>query len=77
MSLRTLWREIKRSMTFWEKVDRIPNWAWKKLDPMTLQGFEYRIVKGKHYIYKTSCEDNGGEQGHNWDINLYRKKIIR
>lgn len=77
MSLRTLWREIKRLMTPWEKVDRVPNWAYKQLNPISLKGFEYRIVKGRHYIYKAACEDNGGPQGQNWDYNLYRKKRIR
>lgn len=76
MSLRTIWREIKRSLTFWEKVDRIPNWAWKRLDPLTLGKFEYRIVKGNHYIYKAANEESGELQGFKWDINLYRKKKL-
>ena len=66
--------KIKNIFKLWEKVDRVPNWAWKRLDFMNLKGFEFRIVKGNHYLYKAACEDNGGEQGHNWDYNLYRKR---
>ena len=58
----------------WEKVDRVPHWAWKRLDLYSLCTFQYRTVKGKYYTYKAICEDNGGEQGHHRDYNLYRKR---
>ena len=61
----------------WEKVDRVPHWTWKRLGMYSLCTFQYRIVKGKHYIYKASCEDNGGEQGHHRDYNLHRKKRVK
>lgn len=76
-NIKIIWRNIKRSFTRWQPVDKIPNWAYKRLDPNSLMGSTYRIVKGKHYLYKASCEDDGGDQGHNWECRLYRKRIIR
>ncbi len=60
MSIKTIVREIKRTLIGWERVDRIPNWAFKILWENRPIGFHYCIVNGKHYIYKLACEDNGG-----------------
>ena len=59
----------------WEEVDRIPNWAWKRLQPYSLSLTYYRIAKGKHYLYKAWAYDDGTcTQGSSGEMRLFRKK---
>ena len=71
MSFRTIWREIKRTLTYWKPIENVPTWVLNKQRDLSL--FEYQIVKGKHYLYKIRRSADGGQPG---TVYYYKKRRI-
>lgn len=86
MSLRSLWREIKRTFTFWRPIKKPPRWIEKRINsivsaaasrPVDKKGQSIYFKKhfvGKNYIYKVAAENAG--QG-NATVRYFRKKRIK
>lgn len=78
MSLRTLWREIKRSLTFWYSMTEkeVPRWVLKISSKTPFTSNSVEIYKGGHFIYKhehvIERDDEQGQYHEYW----YKKRRI-
>ena len=81
MSLRTISREIRRTLTFWMPIKNPPRWVVKASAKYTFGGPRHlhnfsKIFVGKHRIYKY-VNYVGTEQGQEHLEKWYVKKRIR
>ena len=79
MSLRSIFKEVRRTLTFWIPISEPPDWVWKAYNRWCdgLSARPYGMTKhfvGKNNIYRVYCEMVGqGPVLEHW----YRKKRIR
>jgi len=79
MGLKSILREIKRSLTFWRRIESPPSWVWKAYYRWKhrLPHEPYDMRKhfvGRHFIYRV---EHGAMQGVAPIIGWYKKKRIK
>lgn len=87
MGLKSVWKEIRRSLTTWTPIYRFneatkhhrdehfPRWIQKSILGLRSRPYDKVLYfKGKHHLYKVECICMGQAQ---IDYTLYVKKRIR
>jgi hypothetical protein len=74
MSIKTIFKEIRRTLTIWTRIDEPPRWV-RHAHSHVSEHFEGdKYYSGKNHLYKVHMEEHGhGQHTEEWFI----KKRVR
>lgn len=74
MSIGTIFKEIRRTLTIWTRIDKPPRWVQHAHGHVSEHFEGDKYYRGKNHIYKVHMEEHGhGQHTEEWFI----KKRIR